>query len=382
MFLDSENELFYDHPYDTVDSIVDWSQRGNDERVAPQLAVAAVSTCQQKGVISTGETISKFECNAIVVLDGKGPASILPVRGVDTLLIELCASETSELTPQVPYRFAYLRITEKHDLNRSATVKAMISIIRAAHERGVKINVWASIPCTSSCPWRHFNATLGRGTGDQNLSDTLIEHASRMCRFAYVCGGHFTWEWPERSFLWQDRRIRKLISVDGYFVHVSASGVGWFTILKGKEVSVKKKFKIWTTDDSVAKAFFPYHSDPNSKRKTFVECLGEVAERIANYTKLFVEIYWRSQFYRRTNIGALVVNHEGFPNACQRFHSPSERVFGDGHREIDSRPNKPIWRSQITRVVKPKSAEARCEGAAKAIRKELSNMNFKNAWDT
>ena len=305
----------------------------------------------------------------MLVLDGKGPASIRPVRGVDTLLIEFCASENSELTRQVPYRFAALRITEKQDLTCSSTVKAIISIMRVAHEKGVKINVWASTPCTSGCPWRHVNAALCRGTGDQKLSDTLIEHASRICRFADVCAGHFTWEWQAKSFLWQDRRIRKLTSVAGHFVHVSASAVGWFTILKGKEVSVKKKLKIWTTGDSVAKAFFPYHSDPNSKRKTFAECRGEVAKRTANYTKQFAEIYWRSQSYRKTNIGALAVNHNGISSACQGFHSPCERVFGDGHREIDSRPNMPIWCSLITRVVKPKSAEARCEGAANAIQK-------------
>ena len=42
----------------------------------------------------------------------------------------------------------------------------------------------------------------------------------------------------------------------------------------------------------------------------------------------------------------------------------------------------PRWCSLITRVVKPKSAEARCEGVAKAIQQELSNMNSKNVSDT
>ena len=53
MFLDSENELFYDYPYDTDDSFVDWSLKWKDERVVPQLAAAAVPTCQQKGIIIT-----------------------------------------------------------------------------------------------------------------------------------------------------------------------------------------------------------------------------------------------------------------------------------------------------------------------------------------
>ena len=44
----------------------------------------------------------------------------------------------------------------------------------------------------------------------------------------------------------------------------------------------------------------------------------------------------------------------------------------------------PIWCSLITRVVKPKSAEARCEGAAKAIQTEIANMQKRGrlVWDT
>ena len=42
----------------------------------------------------------------------------------------------------------------------------------------------------------------------------------------------------------------------------------------------------------------------------------------------------------------------------------------------------PLWCSLVTRVVKPKSAEARCEGAANAIARELSNMDSKKVWDT
>ena len=42
----------------------------------------------------------------------------------------------------------------------------------------------------------------------------------------------------------------------------------------------------------------------------------------------------------------------------------------------------PLWCALITRVVKPKSVEARCEGATNTIRKELSNMDSKKVWDT
>ena len=75
------------------------------------------------------------------------------------------------------------------------------------------------------------------------LSDKLIEHASRICSFAIVCGGHYTWEWPERSALWEDRRIRKLTYVAGHFAYIFASAVDWFTVAKNKDVTVEKKLK-------------------------------------------------------------------------------------------------------------------------------------------
>ena len=42
----------------------------------------------------------------------------------------------------------------------------------------------------------------------------------------------------------------------------------------------------------------------------------------------------------------------------------------------------PPWCSLITRIVKPKSDEARYEGGKKALQKELANMISKNVWDT
>ena len=46
IFLDSENELFYDDPYDVDDPTISWLLGQGDERPAPQIAAAAVSTCQ------------------------------------------------------------------------------------------------------------------------------------------------------------------------------------------------------------------------------------------------------------------------------------------------------------------------------------------------
>ena len=51
--MDSKNELFYDDPYDTDSSIVDWFLKETDKRVVRQLAAAAVPTCQQTCIIIT-----------------------------------------------------------------------------------------------------------------------------------------------------------------------------------------------------------------------------------------------------------------------------------------------------------------------------------------
>ena len=277
------------------------------------------------------------------------------------------------MTEQVAYISAALRITNKENLIHSIALKTIISIPRTAYKKCVKIHIWASTPGTDGCPWRHVNAALGRETGDVKLSGRLTEHASRICRFAVVCGGHYTWEWPERSSLWQDRRILKLTSVACHFAYISASAVDWFTVVKNKEVTAKKKLKNWTTDDRVAEAFYPYHTDPNHGRKTFVESCGIVARRTAHYTKKFGEIYWESQSSCRASAVSAF--------AASRLATSPAYLCG-GHCELDALPTMRLWCSLITRVVKPKSAEARCEGAAKAIQKGLSNMNSKKVWNT
>ena len=149
----------------------------------------------------SADIMFELEQHVVSVLHGKESILVPLMCVVDNLLIELCASNSSELTEQVPYRFAALLITDKEDLTRSNTVNAIISIMRIAYKQGVKIRIWASTSRISGCPCRHVHAALGPATGGKKLSDKLIEHASRICRFAIVCGGHYTWEWPERCAL-------------------------------------------------------------------------------------------------------------------------------------------------------------------------------------
>ena len=60
MFLDLENELLYDDPYDIDDPTVAWSLNQKVEFFAPRFAAAAIPTCQQKGIIISCDIISEL----------------------------------------------------------------------------------------------------------------------------------------------------------------------------------------------------------------------------------------------------------------------------------------------------------------------------------
>ena len=79
--------------------------------------------------------------------------------------------------------------------------------------------------------------------------------------------------------MWQDTRVRALASVAWHFALISASAVDWFAFVSDKEVTIKKRLKIWITDDRIAKAFYPYHTDPDSDGKIFVECSCDIVKK-------------------------------------------------------------------------------------------------------
>ena len=181
---------------------VSWTLGQGEESPAPQIATAAVPTCQQRGIIITGDSLAQLVLTATFILESKASASKVPVIGDDTSFKELCASEDYEFTKQAPYRSAALRITGKEDLTLSSIEKAITSIMRISHKKCIKIHVWASTPCTSGCPWRTIYNAVSRKAGDQKLINTLIQHATRLCKLACVLGGPYTWEWPEKCELW------------------------------------------------------------------------------------------------------------------------------------------------------------------------------------
>ena len=87
-----------------------------DTRQALQFAVAAVPI-PRHGIIITGATIAQLVLSATFIVEKESAKRFS--RGLDTLLVELCASDDSELIKQVPYRSAAMRITEKENLTHS-----------------------------------------------------------------------------------------------------------------------------------------------------------------------------------------------------------------------------------------------------------------------
>ena len=73
--------------------------------------IAAAFRSFKQGTIIAGATSAELVANAKSLLTKGYPTRT--IRGVDALLIEVCACADSELTRQVPYGSAAFRITDK-----------------------------------------------------------------------------------------------------------------------------------------------------------------------------------------------------------------------------------------------------------------------------
>ena len=128
------------------------------------------------------------------------------------VFIELGCEDDSELSAAVRERCFAVRITQRYDLTQRGTKGAIHGIIQLCHLYGIELHVWVSIPCTAGCPWKHINDKLGRPTGDEKLTESLIRAAVPVCDHAAKIGGSFSWEWPKGNLLWKDERVTALVA--------------------------------------------------------------------------------------------------------------------------------------------------------------------------
>jgi hypothetical protein len=153
----------------------------------------------------------------------------------------------------------------------------------------------------------------------------------------------------------------------------------------GRDVYIKKQWCIMSNDAALREGLSAYTLDENDEGKQFVECRGRIAKNSADYTDEFPRAVWKSWSPRTEQCGSANRNdvdddHDAHVDDKTTFRTAM--VAKTVHRQHDSAPTRPLWCSLVTRIVKPKSEEARSPGAVAAMEKELGNMYEKEVWDT
>ena len=86
-----------------------------------------------------------------------------------------------------------MRITAKEDLTKKETKRAIHSLIRFCGLHDVEVHTWVSIPCMAGCRLRSLNNAMGIHTGDDTLTDQLIDAAIQICMHADRTGITSPW---------------------------------------------------------------------------------------------------------------------------------------------------------------------------------------------
>ena len=340
------------------------------------------------------DTMTFTDCAPAQLL--KQVSRVIAAKQCDRIFFELCCDASSNLTANVPEGTCAIRVTENTDLTSDKAYRVLRDLVKKAAAKDIPIFVWASVPCTSGCPWKYINSKLGRQTGDAKKTNTLIQHAVKLCKLAAGFGGKVCWEWPVRCDLWHDPRVYDMaLTIKGKFVSVSTSAAGLSFRKLGKEVHIKKRWCIMSNDASLVEGLSSLSEDAREGQKSFVECRGRIAKSSANYTRLLAQTVWKT--WVPTTTTTTTSRHDddtthndddatrnGNDNDRRRTTTRSlpALVAKTNHRSHDQVPLRPLWCSLVTRIVKPKSSEAQCEGAREAMRKELGNIESKGVWDT
>ena len=114
---------------------------------AHAITAATFVRSSKAGTIFGGETTAELIASAKGWLQKGSPMRQL--RGVDTFLIELCASADSDLIKNVPCGSVAIRITDMEDLTKRGTVKVVEEIVRVSKKNDVQVIVWVATLCTS-----------------------------------------------------------------------------------------------------------------------------------------------------------------------------------------------------------------------------------------
>ena len=162
----------------------------------------------------------------------------------------MCCEPDSNLSARVPAQCVSIRCTEALDVTAEETVQAFLHIMDLAKQRGIRIHLWASTPCTAGCPWKYVNASKGLQTGNPDATVKIIRNVGILCQKAVALGGDFSWEWSERSELWKWEDTKELFDhIETFEVKVPlhAAGCTFYKRVNGEMTEV---FLSKTVEDS------------------------------------------------------------------------------------------------------------------------------------
>ena len=176
------------------------------------------------------------------------------------LIIEVCCGDDSLIGNLAINKYKdckVVRITESMNLNDPKTRREVLSIAKEAHKDGLRILVWASLPCTGGSQWARLNLAV-----DKNRS-AVFEARRKFTKLwaSFVDLSHgldrllvdYAIEWPKDCEYWKWTRIVKWI--EGKPIRKAHFDGCRFGLRNEKGESVKKPWTIATTLDSLYVAF-------------------------------------------------------------------------------------------------------------------------------
>ena len=94
------------------------------------------------------------------------------------------------------------------DLSTPAGLAFAVDLVTAYHKRGIKVHLFAAVPCTPWTSWQHYNLAHGTETFRRNLmkrraiSLQIIDKWKVLAELVHDFRGENYFEWPRGSSGW------------------------------------------------------------------------------------------------------------------------------------------------------------------------------------
>ncbi|CAE7560940.1 RE1 [Symbiodinium natans] len=154
-------------------------------------------------------------------------------------------------------------------------------------------HLWASLPCTSGCPWHRVGLSQHGDTYRTKLrlkvkaSQRLFSKFASHAETALACGADVTFEWPRNSDSWKRADVQAFFKKHPCFREVNFDGCR-LGVVGQEQQPVKKPWRLMTTSDAIVKSFSGLHC--NHGPKDHAKPRGKVLEKTGFYTQSMCEL--------------------------------------------------------------------------------------------